>query len=84
MTDDEAESERRFIAAAQLRNERELEQLVMKLAFAIDDPCGADEIRLARALIRMGRSIAPDQRAITADKIEDTCERITALQRTSL
>ena len=68
MTDDEADAQRRFIAAA----------------FAIEDPCGADEIRLARALIRMGRSIAPDQRAITADKIEDTCERITALQRTSL
>jgi hypothetical protein len=31
--------------------------LVMDLAFAIDDPCGSDAIDLARALVRLGKTI---------------------------
>lgn len=39
----------------------ELSELVMTLAFAIEDPCGLEAIELARALIDLGRAI-PEKR----------------------
>lgn len=83
MTDEEIDAEIRFIASAAIRDDRELDQLVMTFAFAIEDPCGETEIRLARALIRMGRTIEPNQRANTAAKIEKACDQVQDLLRKS-
>lgn len=42
------------------------ENLVFELAFAIDDPCGADAIELAKALIEYGKSIPAHKRLLEA------------------
>lgn len=42
---------------------RTTDELVMALAFAIEDPCGKDELDLARALIDLGRG-APGSRRV--------------------
>jgi hypothetical protein len=34
-----------------------MSELVMALAFAIEDPCGEDAIHLARALVEFGRAV---------------------------
>lgn len=39
----------------------ELEQLTLELAFAIEDPCGAESIHLAAAALRLLRLLPPDQ-----------------------
>jgi hypothetical protein len=38
------------------------EDLVMELAFAIEDPCGLDEIALARAAVEFVVAVAPAKR----------------------
>lgn len=38
------------------------QSLVVELAFAIEDPCGDDELKLARALIEFGRSMRAEDR----------------------
>ena len=40
----------------------ELENLVMALAFAIEDPCGIEAIKLAGELVRFGRAIPTQHR----------------------
>jgi len=35
----------------------ELSEVVMAVAFAIEDPCGLETIELARALIDLGRAV---------------------------
>jgi len=39
----------------------DLNEVVMAVAFAIEDPCGLEAIELARALIDLGRAI-PEKR----------------------
>lgn len=39
-----------------------MSDLVLELAFVIEDPCGQDEIDLARALIELGRAIPEKHR----------------------
>jgi len=34
-----------------------MSELVMAMAFAIEDPCGEEAIHLARALIELGRAV---------------------------
>ena len=80
MTAEDLEAEQRFFAAIQLRNDRELNQLVMSFAFAIDDPCSETEIRLSRALIRFGRLVAPHLRVFMAEQIEKTCDEMSESQ----
>lgn len=67
---DVTNEERAFIANAEARNKRELDELVISLAFAIDDPAGVDELRLARALIGLGRAIPLHYRMTIALEIE--------------
>ena len=43
-----------------------LEALVFDLAFAIEDPCGGPELRLARVLIQFAQRIKPEKRHIVA------------------
>jgi hypothetical protein len=40
----------------------ELSEVVMEVAFAIEDPCGLDAIELARALIQLGRAVPTQYR----------------------
>ena len=40
----------------------EEQDVVMTLAFAIEDPCGADAIQFARELLRFARSVPPEAR----------------------
>jgi hypothetical protein len=40
----------------------ELSEVVMGLAFAIEDPCGFDAIELARALVQLGRAVPIEHR----------------------
>jgi hypothetical protein len=40
----------------------DLSEVVMAVAFAIEDPCGVEAIELARALIDFGRVVAPSRR----------------------
>lgn len=42
--------------------EMKLNELVMEVAYAIEDPCGAEAIKLARALIELGRSVPAARR----------------------
>lgn len=74
------DDERAFIAGTSARNERELKTLVIALAFEIEDPCGENEIRLARALIRMARMVPPELRRAVAERIEGSCDLIAASQ----
>jgi hypothetical protein len=45
-------------------DETVMSDLVLELAFVIEDPCGPAEIDLARALIELGRAI-PEKRRST-------------------
>jgi hypothetical protein len=53
-----------------------MEELVITFAFAIDDPCGAAEIRLARTLIEFARSIPERDRMMVAEEIQTMLVRI--------
>jgi hypothetical protein len=56
-----------------------LDTLVMDLAFAIEDPCGEDEIRLARAAIELVRRVEAKNRkhvAIILDDLGKVAERL--------
>lgn len=44
----------------------DLENLVLELAFMIDDPCGVDAIELARALVELGRTVPEKHRKTIA------------------
>jgi hypothetical protein len=71
MTDEtDDDSQCRFIAAANARNDREMDQLIMSLAFAIADPAGVDELRLARALVVLARQIPVRYRMTVALETE--------------
>lgn len=39
-----------------------LSEVVMAVAFTIEDPCGVEAIQLARALIELGRAIPEERR----------------------
>lgn len=56
----------------------EMDELVMDLAFAIDDPCGLDAIQLARALIEFGRSIPAAQRVNVAKSLTVAAAKVAA------
>jgi len=43
-------------------NETEANELVMAVAFAIEDPCGVEVIELVRALIELGRATPENRR----------------------
>lgn len=43
-----------------------LEKLVMDLAFAIEDPCGVEAIKLAGALVTFGRSVPEKNRIMVS------------------
>lgn len=52
----------------------DLSEVVMAVAFAIEDPCGLETIELARALIDMGRSVPERQRAGLTQLIRRTTQ----------
>lgn len=43
-----------------------VETLVMDLAFAIEDPCGVEAIKLAGALVRFGQNVPEGNRVMVA------------------
>jgi len=72
-----------FLEELELKAKNELHELIMHLAFAIEDPCGEDEIRLAKALIKIARMTAPWYRKRLAVEIEMACEVICGSQNQS-
>jgi hypothetical protein len=45
----------------------DLDEVVMALAFAIEDPCGLDALELARALLRLAQTVpAKDRKTIVS------------------
>jgi hypothetical protein len=46
--------------------EKALEELVFDLAFAIEDPCGGEELHLARVLVKFAQRIKPEKRRLVA------------------
>jgi hypothetical protein len=81
MTDERPTIE--FLEELELKAKNELHELIMHLAFAIDDPCGEEEIRLAKALINMARLTAPSYRRTLAIEIETACETLCGSQNPS-
>ena len=57
------------------------ENLVLELAFAIDDPCGVDAILLAKALIEYGRAVPESQRRETAAELQKIALNLAKLPK---
>jgi hypothetical protein len=49
----------------------EFEELVMEMAFAIEDPCGKEAIELAREVLRFLIAVPPEGRAAIAAKFAE-------------
>jgi hypothetical protein len=52
-----------------------IDEITFELAFVIEDPCGANELRLARAAVSLIRSVSSSHRAEMADSLEKLAER---------
>ena len=70
-----------YIEEQQLKAQNELQELIMRLAFAIEDPCGEDEIRLAKAVVNIARITNRQNRKNIAREFEVVYEKICAYQR---
>lgn len=51
-----------FEGQAQVMSANSLSEVVMAVAFTIEDPCGVEAIELARALIELGRAVPEERR----------------------
>lgn len=54
--------------------------LILDLGFAIEDPLGVDTVVLARALVKFGERIPPDQRRTVAAALDQQFSRQSRLQ----
>ncbi len=58
------------LALPNLDPKENIDEIIFELAFVIEDPCGANELRLARAAVSLIRSVAASHRIEVADALE--------------